>query len=124
MVVVTSRSSYELVRGSPAELRRAVRGLRDQLAEHIVEAEGPDGLYARLAADAPRLTGPVAVLVADHEELLARADALTRRLDHPAGDVVAARRDASEFVDALSRHRQRGADLVYEAYQTDLGGET
>jgi hypothetical protein len=24
----------------------------------------------------------------------------------------------------LARHRQRGADLVYEAYQADIGGET
>lgn len=124
MVAVTFRSSYELARGSPAELRRAVHGLRDQLAEHILAAEGPDGLYARLVADAPRLTRPVAGLVADHQELLAWADALARRLDQPAGDLPAARREAGELLAALSRHRQRGADLVYEAYQTDLGGET
>jgi hypothetical protein len=24
----------------------------------------------------------------------------------------------------LLRHRQRGSDLVYEAYQIDIGGET
>ena len=24
----------------------------------------------------------------------------------------------------LSRHRQRGADLIWDAYQTDIGGET
>jgi hypothetical protein len=34
------------------------------------------------------------------------------------------RQRADELLAALSRHRQRGADLVYEAYATDLGGET
>jgi hypothetical protein len=31
---------------------------------------------------------------------------------------------ASDLLRELSRHRQRGADLVYEAYETDIGGET
>jgi hypothetical protein len=30
----------------------------------------------------------------------------------------------SNLLRDLSRHRQRGADLVYEAYATDIGGET
>jgi hypothetical protein len=30
----------------------------------------------------------------------------------------------SDLLHELSRHRQRGADLVYEAYETDIGGET
>lgn len=124
MVTVTSRSAGEVLRGSPAELRRAVRKLRKQLAAHVMAAEGPDGLYARLVADAPRLTRPVANLVVDHQELLARADSLSRRLDQPGTDAAAARRDAGDLLEALSRHRQRGADLVYEAYETDLGGET
>lgn len=124
MVTITSRSAAELTRQGRAGLRQAIHRLRDELAEHIVAVEGPDGLYARLVADAPRLTRPVAGLVADHHDLLARTDALTRRLDQPGSDVAAARRDASELLDALWRHRQRGADLVYEAYQTDLGGET
>ncbi|WP_422771495.1 hypothetical protein ACN28C_33630 [Plantactinospora sp. WMMC1484] len=31
---------------------------------------------------------------------------------------------ATDLLRELFRHRQRGADLVYEAYQPDIGGET
>jgi len=34
---------------------------------------------------------------------------------------VAIRNQAVEFLGHLTRHRQRGADLGYEAYQVDLG---
>jgi hypothetical protein len=30
----------------------------------------------------------------------------------------------TQLLATLSRHRQRGADLVYEAYQVDIGGDT
>jgi hypothetical protein len=30
----------------------------------------------------------------------------------------------TELVATLARHRQRGADLVYEAYEFDIGGDT
>jgi hypothetical protein len=32
------------------------------------------------------------------------------------------RSQLTEMLYALARHRQRGADLVYEAYDVDLGG--
>jgi hypothetical protein len=31
---------------------------------------------------------------------------------------------ATSLLARLARHRQRGADLVFEAYQVDVGGET
>ena len=40
------------------------------------------------------------------------------------GDVDSIRESATTFLGRLSRHRQRGADLVFDAYQTDIGGET
>jgi hypothetical protein len=142
------RPSYEAARRQRAELLQAIQGLeqavaapaqeptwreraahrlaalRARLTEHIVITEGPDGLYAELLADAPRLTRPVASLVADHGQLLVRVDSLTRRLHQPDCAVEAARGAAGDLLSDLSRHRQRGADLVYEAYATDIGGET
>jgi hypothetical protein len=105
-------------------LRSRLAALRGQLTEHIVVTEGPGGLYAELLEHAPRLTRPVAGLVADHEALLTRVDVLADRLHQPSADPVATRRGAGALLVALARHRQRGADLVYEAYATDLGGET
>ncbi|HYU67411.1 MAG TPA: hypothetical protein VEK09_11695 [Jatrophihabitantaceae bacterium] len=29
-----------------------------------------------------------------------------------------------DLLTRLDKHRQRGADLVFEAYETDIGGET
>jgi hypothetical protein len=105
-------------------LRSRLAALRAQLTEHIVVTEGPGGLYAELLEHAPRLTRPVASLVADHEALLTQVDTLADRLHQPGADTEAVRRSAGELLDALARHRQRGADLVYEAHATDLGGET
>ncbi|HET7278961.1 MAG TPA: hypothetical protein VFJ22_12850 [Dermatophilaceae bacterium] len=37
-----------------------------------------------------------------------------------SGDV----REHIEIISVLLRHRQRGSDLVFEAYEVDIGGET
>jgi hypothetical protein len=105
-------------------VRRRLAALRARVAEHIVATEGPDGLYAELLEHAPRLTRPVEGLVAEHGELLGRADALARRLHEPHCEPGVVRQDAGELLAGLARHRQRGADLLYEAYATDIGGET
>jgi hypothetical protein len=53
------------------------------------------------------------------------ADLLTRvRPPLTAGDVDAIRALATALLGRLARHRQHGADLIYQAYQVDLGGET
>ncbi|MGH3680579.1 MAG: hypothetical protein ACRDT2_10070 [Natronosporangium sp.] len=146
----TGRRSYEAARRRRAELLQAIQSfeqavaapaggaagpawrervrsrlaaLREQLAEHVVVTEGPDGLYAELLEHAPRLDRPVAGLVAEHQKLLVRADSLARWL-RPDREVEPVRQRAGMLLSALSRHRQRGADLVYEAYAMDIGGET
>jgi hypothetical protein len=106
------------------QVRGRLAALRDQLADHVVVTEGPDGLYAELLEHAPRLDRPVAGLVAEHRALQGRADSLAGWLHRPGREVERVRQHASELLAALARHRQRGADLVYEAYATDLGGET
>jgi hypothetical protein len=104
--------------------RHRLNALRDQLTEHVVATEGPDGLYAELLEHAPRLSRPVAGLVADHGALLVHVDALRHRLRGPGHQAGSVRESARELLAALARHRQRGADLLYEAYATDIGGET
>jgi hypothetical protein len=94
--------------------------------EHIAITEGPDGLYPGLLTTAPRLSNSVSILIAEHVVITD----LTNRLlalvgQEPAADGVDDVRDlATTLLAKLSRHRQRGADLVYEAYETDIGGET
>jgi hypothetical protein len=103
--------------GVAAELRR----LRAAFGTHIELTEGPDGLYAELLVDAPRLVHQVNHLGREHETMSAALDALARRVDAEPEWV---RGWGSELLRELSRHRQRGADLLYEAYATDIGGET
>jgi hypothetical protein len=100
--------------------------LSADLTEHITVTEGPDGLHRDIVATAPRLSNAVERLTGEHTAISGLvADLLTRMSDQPTGDDVDAIRDLSTaLLGHLARHRQRGADLVYEAYQADIGGET
>ncbi|HET6212179.1 MAG TPA: hypothetical protein VFE14_04820 [Micromonosporaceae bacterium] len=99
-----------------------LRGLSEAFGEHVVLTEGPDGLYAELLDHAPRLTRGVRVLIREHAALRDHLEVLAARAQ--ASDTERLRRRANEVLRLLARHRQRGADLVYEAYATDIGGET
>jgi hypothetical protein len=102
--------------GVTAELAR----LRTEFHTHVELTEGPDGLYAEVLGDAPRLVHQVYNLGREHAMVSAALDALAGRLD---ADPERLRTWAGDLLQELSRHRQRGADLVYEAYATDIGGE-
>lgn len=97
----------------------AVAGLRRALVDHVAEVESPEGLLARLLDDAPRLAHAVDKIREDHVALT-RAVA---ELDDLAGNREPAdvRAAAVDVLADLSRHRHRGADLVYEAYVVDIG---
>jgi hypothetical protein len=75
---------------------------------------------------APRLSNAVDHLVAEHAVIAALIADLLARSSNPVPDedVDAVRELATGLLGRLARHRQRGADLVYEAYETDIGGET
>ena len=95
------------------------------LAAAIEATEGPDGFHGEMVAAAPRLTHGVEVLVREHAKLsglAAQIAALAGRAQLPV-DADAIRETGMRLIGLLIRHRQRGADLIYEAYQSDLGGE-
>lgn len=94
----------------------------EAFADHVSVTEGADGLYAELLDHAPRLARGVYVLTREHAALSRAMDAVVQRVS--GGDPDNLRVWASDLLRELARHRQRGADLVYEAYQTDIGGET
>jgi len=67
-------------------------------------------------ADAPRLANTVRTLESDRRDILAAFDMIAaRRADQAATEYLVAR---------LNEYRQRAADLLFEAYAVDLGGET
>ncbi|MGI5245283.1 hemerythrin domain-containing protein [Dactylosporangium sp. CA-139066] len=104
-------------------MSRAVAQLKAAFAEHVEETEGPAGLYAEVLDDAPRLAPYLNDLVGDHRSVWTALDELEDRLEErdPAESV---RWQADRLIREVWQHRQRGADLLYEAYETDLGGET
>ncbi|MEV0268711.1 MAG: hypothetical protein HOV71_14090 [Hamadaea sp.] len=95
-----------------------VQALREELLAHVRDTEGPGGAYAKVLRDAPRLAPGVQALVEDHRAILAALDASPPT--EPM-DVDRLRAWARHLVEDVSSHRQRGANLLYEAYCTDLG---
>ena len=108
----------ERVHVALVELSADVRG-------HIDFTEGSEGLYVDILATAPRLSDAVAHLTQEHVEITGLLEDLLARTLSPEGvDMGETRGVANSLLGRLVRHRQRGADLVYEAYEYDIGGET
>ena len=99
--------------------------LSADLRVHIELTEGVGGLHVEVLAAAPRMAGAVRRLVADHVEITPMVEDLLARTSGPldGDEVMAARALGVTLLGRLVRHRQVGADLVYEAYATDIGGE-
>ncbi len=100
--------------------------LRRELVDHVEVTEGPDGLFAEVIDHSPRLCHAVERLRSEHGTILDVLDGERQRIaalgDEPSGDDVSvAREGLLGLLAVLARHRQRGADLVYEAYEVDVG---
>ena len=94
--------------------------------EHIDITEGPDGLYRDLLKTSPRLSDAIASLTREHAVIKGQVDDLLGRVTAPdlIADVERVRDLGTALLGRLVRHRQRGSDLVFEAYEVDIGGET
>jgi hypothetical protein len=109
-------------------VRAALVRVRETFAAHIDVTEGTDGLYQEVLAHAPRLSGAVNRLQHEHADIASAVDEVENRLDDAMADadvwVESIREAAVRLMGLLVRHRQRGADLIYEAYDVEIGGET
>jgi hypothetical protein len=76
----------------------------------------PPPAFGDLVDDAPRLVHGVQSLEHDRSELLAAFAAYSASPSDP--------QVAGLLIDRLADYRQRAADLLYQAYEVDLGGET
>lgn len=93
-------------------------------AAHVEVTEGPGGLHEAILAGDLRLANAVAELTAEHATVATEIARLVADSAPPVveGDVDAIRARSTRLLSQLSRHRQRGADLIYEAFQADIGG--
>jgi len=129
-------SGLEIALAAPGGHRDAwVRGVRESLARvhevwtrHIVETEAPGAFLDELVSEAPRLATPASRLRREHNRILEAITAAELKADAPPDDdaydtwVDGMRTECNALLVALVKHRQSGADLVYEAYDVDIGG--
>lgn len=97
----------------------ALDRLATAFAEHVQETEGANGLFEHVRRRAPRLDHQTRRLLADHATIATELAAATASLSREVPEV---REATLSLLAHLARHRQLGADLVYEAYAVDLGG--
>lgn len=107
----------ERVLAAMVELAHDFRGHR-----HITD--GTEGWYAGLVAAAPQVANAIDRLKDEHLEFSAAITSILERLDDPGPltEPATLREDITDLLGRLIRHRQVGADLVYAAYQVDIGG--
>ncbi|MEO7448377.1 MAG: hypothetical protein ABI336_08900 [Humibacillus sp.] len=131
-------------------VRAALTELQHDFARHVALTESAGGIYDRARHSAPRLCSAVDRLLAEHRDLtvsiarqltaLEQADATDDSADPDptvmtgptvptvasdttaTTDLSALREELTVLTGRLRRHRQAGGDLVYEAYDVDLGG--
>ena len=105
-------------------VRAALMELSADFREHVDIAEAPDGINARAVRSQPRLAKAVQRLNNEHVELAAIISQLLDELDTPDDTPAEQLRDGlTRLLGRLVRHRQRGSDLLYEAWAVDIGGE-
>ncbi|MET8253209.1 hypothetical protein [Micromonospora sp. NPDC005197] len=101
-----------------------LRPVGQGFAEHVRVTEGPAGLYRELLIHSPRLDHGIRLLTREHTAIVAAILAVQRVAERSEAGPDELRRRAGHLLRTLARHRRRGANLLWQAYQTDLGGET
>jgi hypothetical protein len=112
-----------------AKLLRTLEHLSEVFEHHVEVTEGPGGLYEDVLDMAPRLDNVIRRFRIDHEAIRAgiaadRARLQARGLGDATVDLEPVRRRLTRLLGRLVRHRQQGAELIYEAYAVDIGGES
>jgi hypothetical protein len=103
-----------------------LEGLAHAIEEHVEITERPEGLYDAISTKAPHLATKIDRLREEHPVLRDRTQVLLTKLQTtaigPAWPLDEARDDLQRLLGQIVRHRQLGSDLVWEAYNLDIGG--
>ena len=103
-----------------------LEGLAHAIEEHVEITERPEGLYDEISTKAPHLATKIDRLREEHPVLRDRTQALLTKLQTtaigPTWPLDEARDDLQRLLGQIVRHRQLGSDLVWEAYNLDIGG--
>ncbi len=108
------------------EVLRNLEELARTIEEHIEVTERPGGLYDEIATKSPRLSNSIGRLREEHPLLRDGTNDLAEKLRTTgvgeAWPLDQARDDLQRLLGKIVRHRQLGSDLVWEAYNLDIGG--
>jgi hypothetical protein len=109
-----------------ADVTKQLSAMLTTLDEHIEVTERVGGLYDEIQQRAPHLSTQVGRLHDEHPTMRADTLELLDRFENDrigdAWTVDQARDDVQRLLGRVVRHRQHGADLVWEAYNLDIGG--
>ena len=110
-----------------ALVTKEMTGVRDAFDQHVFVTEKPGGLYEEIIMRAPRLENTMRRLKDEHPEIGERIGQMLDRLEtttigEAEWPLDRARDDLQRLIGTVIRHRQKGADLVWEAYNVDIGG--
>jgi hypothetical protein len=89
---------------------------------HAQQSEGPGGLLPEIVEVSPRCAPAVEQIKRDHRDILTEMRLLetSARACDDVAQIKDLREQALGLLHAIARHRQRGADLIYEAYSVDI----
>jgi hypothetical protein len=90
------------------------------LDQHVAITEGEDGLLVDIIQVDPRLARRVELAQQDHRRLRQELDEALAAVPTDDAGVAGVRDQVVVILSGLVRHRQAGADMVYEAYNVDI----
>ena len=102
------------------EIEAALAGVEVALRSHVRQVEADEGLFAQVMDESPRLAPCIDSLRKEHDELLSACHtALRLSADWEPSNL---RRRINTLLDRLATHRQSGAELLFDAYNVEIGG--
>ena len=105
-----------------ARVQPVIRDLDNEFRHHVAVTEAPDGFLDEVVAEAPHLAPRRAELLREHETIgRALGDLVAAPFLGDAAGVESVRESALSVLGALARHRHRGAEFIYDAYNLDIG---
>lgn len=132
--LVLAMQSLEAALASPApgrerlwlmQVANALDGLAEAMRQHLTSTEGPGGLYQAVDQTWPTLAYRAQRLRKEHASLVDQVNALRQQCTcygpDETPDYHDLRRRAHWLLTALRHHQAAEADLIFEAFYTDIG---
>jgi hypothetical protein len=107
----------------PGDVAAALEEFLAALEQHIEGTEDGEGLFADVLEQSPRLASRIERLRQEHDEMRILAEDLLGHVRdgvRDEADVQRIRDGGLVLLRMAVRHRQRGSDLLYEAYEVDI----